>query len=116
MKYALRWHFELTSAASDADLADHVDCVMQELIKLEDCMPEVGDSAIGLDADHGKAEIELTITVDDLEDALRVGKAAIRAAVHAAGGQTPGWDDESGGSVEYDLIDVSLEPLAAVPA
>lgn len=115
MKYALRWHFEVTSPASDSDLADHVDCVMQELLKLEDCTPELGDAAIGLDSDRGKVEIELTIAVDDLADAVGVGKSAIRAAVHAAGGYTLGWDEKAVG-VGYELLDVTLEPLAAVPA
>jgi hypothetical protein len=51
--------------------------------------------------------VTISVTIDsiDLDDASNRGLAAIRTAIHAAGGNTPGWDDnylkETGRQAEF---------------
>ncbi|MHB8512360.1 MAG: hypothetical protein ACYDCC_09265 [Actinomycetota bacterium] len=72
------------------DTENHLDSVMQELLKLSD----VNDAAIGVVEATASVEITVTIDATSLEEALNRGSAAIRAAIHAAGGATPGWSIE----------------------
>jgi hypothetical protein len=111
MAYHLRWQFEIISAAPDDELLEQVDCVMQELLKLEECEgAQVRDAAVGLDADRGHVEIEITVDAADLARAIQIGERDIRTAVHAAGGYTPGWE-RGQGRVNYDFGSVTLEQV-----
>lgn len=115
MRVRLSWHFEITSAVNDDELADHVDCVMRHLLDLEGGEYEVSDAAIGLDSDRGHVEIDLVLEAAGLEQAIPASQAVIRCAVHAAGGYTVNWDSERR-PVEYDMLDVTLEPVPVAVA
>lgn len=67
-------------------LQDHLDLVMEELLRLA-----VEDPSIGATGKTGEVEISVTVEADDLDTALTAGGTAIRSAIHAAGGSTPDW-------------------------
>lgn len=114
MRFALRWNFDLTETDDhdDETLGEHVDRVMQELLNLEGEGGTIFDSAIGLDTENRRVEIEVSVFAADLEaafaEAAPSARAAIRTAIHAAGGFTPGWGDTVSSAVTYEFIDVSV--------
>jgi hypothetical protein len=118
MKYAMRWHFTVsdheTDELLDVDrLAAHVEDVMDNLMGYEADHAHVADPAIGIDATTGHVEVELVVEADSLTAAISEGETALRQSIHAAGGYTPGWLRDASASVEYDLVDLKLKPIAA---
>lgn len=71
------------------DVDEHTDRFMDELLALED--ENLTDSAVGVDLGTGLVEIEVTARGETFEDAMALADAAIRTAIHAAGGLTPNW-------------------------
>lgn len=111
----------LTVRGPAGSLADHVDQVTEQLVGLEDCTPELLDSAIGLEISTGSVDVDITVDTDLPEDALRIGLSCLRTAIHAAGGGTPDWDaaDHDEHVVLY-LLDtdegMQVRPLVPVSA
>lgn len=64
-----------------------LDDVMEELLRLGALDPAVG-------ATLATREVEVSVVVEapSLDEAVKVGSATIRSAIHCAGGHTPGWD------------------------
>ena len=91
MTYTIRYDGIVVAGDGNApaNLEAQLDLVMEELLHLE-----VADASIGAVETTGAVEITVTVAADTLEDALNHGSAAIRAAIHAAGGATPGWSIE----------------------
>lgn len=71
------------------DIDEHTDRFMEELLALED--DKLTDSAVGVNLATGLVEIEVTASGETFEEALSRADAAIRTAIHAAGGLTPNW-------------------------
>lgn len=65
--------------------------IMEHLVAL--CGPEhdVDDPALSLDLSRNRMTVELLVRADDLDAAVDVADATLRAAVHGAGYGTPGW-------------------------
>lgn len=72
---------------SDDEIPGQVDTVMEELLRLD-----AGDPAIGLRLTAREVEISVIVESESLDDAEGRGNGMIRAAIHAAGGATPGWE------------------------
>lgn len=76
------------------DLGDNIDLVVQELEKLTGCNRALLDYSADSDATNDTAEFAVTVTAADLPEALQVAMSCVRAAIHATGAATHGWDDE----------------------
>jgi hypothetical protein len=84
---------ELT--ASGGDIAKHFEAVVNAFFDIEHADPRILDSSFGFTMlrTHADLEVQLTVLGDSLEDAFVHAQAAVRTAIHAAGGGTVGWDD-----------------------
>lgn len=86
--------------------------VMRELLQLEGA-DNVLDTAVSADAARREVTIELVGCGPDPIQALLNGISAMRAAIHAAGGATPGWPDRAS---EWTIVRQEsrlLSPLSA---
>ena len=83
----------LVSGGSDLD--SHTDAVMDELIKLEG--RNIMDADLSADLDRHIVELSVIASAESFDEAVSCADAAIRTAIHAAGGSTPKW-----GRVNYE--------------
>lgn len=81
--------FTVENIARD-EFEDHGSRLMTELLALER-VGSVADSAVSLDLDNRRVEIEVIGLGPSFDEAAETADAAIRSAIHAAGGATPGW-------------------------
>jgi hypothetical protein len=77
-----------------------LDAVMEELVELH-----VTDPSIGGVLSDGDIEFSLAIEAETLEKATASAFGTIRAAIHAAGGGTPGWPEYRGEGVTAQRVD-----------
>lgn len=73
--------------ATTSGLSGHLDHVMDAVVGLRGIL----DAAIEADLPAGVVRITVTVDSVDLDEGSAVGVAAIRTAIHAAGGQTGDW-------------------------
>lgn len=106
----LRASFNLkpaTGEVEEAHLQEHVWQVMDELLKLEEMADScVHSAAVSLDLEAMTVDIELAGSGDTYAEAESHIDSAIRSAIHAAGGYTPGWPscgNGDGGRHEFGL-------------
>jgi hypothetical protein len=111
----ITWRFTVrvggdSSTEKETSLEQHLDDLMNELLKLERCNLDIHDPSVGGTLTTGDVEIELTVDVPE-DQAVQRTRAIIRTAIHAAGGSTPRWDDDqhSPTAVEYTPEDTLLE-------
>jgi hypothetical protein len=89
MRYAVRIHLVITGEDPGA-IERALDEVMEELVHLAEVDSRFADPSIG--ADLGDGTVEFALTVDAEEGyAVPVALAAIRSAIHKAGGGTQAW-------------------------
>lgn len=103
MSYTCTWQFDI-APDGETDVPAEVDRLMQELLNLEACNPVLADSGVGLDLSAMTVEVTLSIHCENIDEALHEATSAIRTAIHAAGGGTPGWPDatpSTGGRVAF---------------
>lgn len=109
--YSTRLVLEVTGP----DPAGHVELVLDAYYDLEVADPALLDCAFGFSAKGdgvGVVEVEQTVTGDDPGSAFRYAAAAVRTAIHAAGGSTPSWDEPPTDGVEYVFTDAGApEPV-----
>lgn len=84
----IQWKFTVDG---QVDLFEHADAVTKALLEQEQCTPEVLDSAVSADRAGRVMEIDVTVRATSEDEAIAVGQAAIRSAIHAAGGGTAHW-------------------------
>ena len=75
------------------DLGDNIELVVEELAKLDACKTDLLDFAASSDASDNTAVFTVTVQAPSIEEAMTVGVSSIRAAIHAAGAATHGWND-----------------------
>ncbi|MFB9776025.1 hypothetical protein [Brevibacterium otitidis] len=80
------------SISGDTDLESVFDALADELASLEDATMGLLDSTVSMDANESLIAATVTTEGDTFEAAAQTADSAVRAAVHAAGGATPGWD------------------------
>lgn len=87
-----RFYLEITVRASGLP-ADKVERLFDPLADAVYDLVDVIDADLG--ARIGDSEFDFTMAVDaeDEPSALTVGLSAVRCALHAVGGSTPGWED-----------------------
>jgi hypothetical protein len=81
--------------AEGVSLGMAIDRVTDELAAIDKTTPGLLDFAVGSDAGDNTAVFEVTVEAGDGLEALNGAVSWVRAAFHAVGGQTPGWEDES---------------------
>lgn len=105
----ITWRFTVTVRGASATeteeiLDEHTDAVMDELLKLEQCNPQIHDPSVG--AELATSTVDILLLVDaPVDDAVKISRDVVRTAIHAAGGFTPKWDDGAVGpahAVEYE--------------
>lgn len=106
MMYSAVIPIRVALSTPDADLAEAIDQVTDQLALIDERTPEFLDYAVSSDATDNTAVFEITADAGDEMEALAGALSWVRAAIHATGGATPDWS--VGG-----LGDVSVEPLAA---
>ncbi|MGH3869320.1 MAG: hypothetical protein ACRDQ4_25080 [Pseudonocardiaceae bacterium] len=82
------WRF---TVEGNEDLFEQADAVTEALLDQERCTPEVRDSAVSADRSGRVMEIEVTVHAASEHEAIAIGHAAIRSAIHAVGGTTAQW-------------------------
>ncbi len=74
------------------DVHECADAIMEHLVELSETEgSRVLDSAVDADSEEGSVMIEVTVTAEDLGEAVNTAIAAMRTAVHATGGNTAEW-------------------------
>jgi len=89
-RYHLELSFIVSNYGSTEALEAHLDCVADYLVELQGVVdPDLG-------ANLADAIVTFTMSVDaeTSPEALRFALAGIRAAIHAAGGCTAGWEGQ----------------------
>lgn len=77
----------------EGDLEEEIERVVAELAALDDCKDELLDYAVSLNQEDDTVEFEVTVQADEPPEALSIAISCVRAAIHATGAGTPGWDD-----------------------
>ena len=80
--------------------------VMGRLVDLEQVDDRLSDSAVGVDLAAMTLEVELTVKGDDYQDCVQHALAAI----HSAGGATPGWPGTGEGRASFEPHDFRAVP------
>ena len=86
------WEFHVAGTHSAKQLEVKGDRVMSALLDIESVDPRITDSAVSLDTANKVMTIGLVVSGTDYEETVAHSLTSIRAAIHAAGGSTPGWD------------------------
>lgn len=118
MQTGTTWRFTVHVRGGDgrqseaAILEQHLEQLQEELLKLEKCNHDVHDSGVGGSLASGEVEIELSVDLP-LDEAVKRARAVVRTAIHAAGGFTPSWGDETApaDAVEYQYETTELSAV-----
>jgi hypothetical protein len=79
---------ELQVVGTLDDLDAQADRLADALYDLHDIIdPDLGGSLA-----EGRLDVTMVVEADDLADATAKSLCAVRAAIHAVGGATPGWE------------------------
>lgn len=105
--------------APGLDVADvleaHLVDVMDHLVELEDGDAALSDADMSAGLAVGRVEISIVVDADSIEGAAAAGMVAIRCAVHAAGGYTPGWETAQPATWALELEGSTQRPLELIP-
>jgi hypothetical protein len=93
MNVQCTWRLLLDAPFQETNLESVADDVMTALLSLEQIDPLLCDSAIALDLSRKEISISISSESASIDDGVRHAMAAIRTAIHAAGGATPEWSE-----------------------
>ena len=102
----------------DGNLDVQTDLVFEALLALEQANVNLCDSDLDAILTDRLVTLRVAAQADTLDQALALGGSAIRAAIHTAGGATPGWtnptpDDATPTSSTFELRDQQMVPVHA---
>ena len=109
MSIAATWQFIIVPDGV-ADVEAEAEAVMGSLVDLEQVDDRLSSAAVGLDLDAMTLDIEVTVTGAHYEDCVNHALAAIRTAIHSAGGATPGWTTAAESHVSFEPRDFRAVP------
>jgi hypothetical protein len=97
----------------EIDLDDHLDNVMTALIAIEAAYERISDSDYVATVKTGFVTINTSAQEKSFDEAAALAMATIRAAIHAAGGFTPGWESNDyvvtgKETAEYSFVEQQL--------
>lgn len=113
MKYVVTYCGEGVGATSDEDFEQHLDDITNALVEIEEGDPLLSDADVSATITERLAEFSITVDCADLNDAALRGLSAIRAAIHAANGHTPGWENNAVAEITFrgmSMHEVELTP------
>lgn len=85
-------------------LRDALAQITDQLAEIDENTPAFLDFAISADATDNTAVFEITTDASDQLEAMAGALSWVRAAIHAAGGATPGWSISGVGAVEVEAL------------
>lgn len=104
------WRFALDASTPVELITDHADRIMSSLLDQEALDPRICDAAVSLDLGTRTVLVGVSVAGDDYEGSVAHALAAIRSAVHTAGGTTTAWSGSSSNVESLDGDVVVLEP------
>jgi hypothetical protein len=69
--------------------------LMEALLDLEDADSAISDPDLATDLSSGLVDVQMIVDADDPAVAMVKALATLRAAIHAIGDATPGWETTS---------------------
>jgi len=109
MSIAVTWQFIIIPDGV-TDVEAEAEAIMESLVDLEQVDLRLSSSAVGLDLAVMTLDVEVTVRGDDYQDCIQHALAAIRTAIHSAGGGTPGWPGPSAGGASFEPRDFRAVP------
>lgn len=85
-------------------LRDAIAQVTDQLAEIDEHTPAFLDFAVSADAVDNTAVFEITADAADDLEAMAGALSWVRAAIHAAGGATPGWSIAGVGAVKVEAL------------
>jgi hypothetical protein len=79
----------------ESPCASRLEPLMDALLDLEEADAAVEDPDIAADVSNGHVDVQMIIDADDPAQAMVKALATLRAAIHAIGDATPGWETSS---------------------
>lgn len=70
---------------------DYAIALMDALVDLDECNPDIADATVGSDAGQHVITVEMLVFTDDPLTALGQASTVLRTAIHATGAATRGW-------------------------
>ena len=95
VKVESKWNIELadSNAESRDHFADHCFSVLDALVEMTGSPILISEADLSLNFSDNCVSYEFTVNAGSLDEAKTLAGAAMRAAVHAAGGFTATWDN-----------------------
>ncbi len=87
-----RYYLEITCRAHGIS-RDRAEEIFDELAEAVYDLADVIDADLGANLEECLLDFTMAIDAEDEVSALRQGLTAVRTAIHASGGSTPGWED-----------------------
>lgn len=87
----IRYYLEITCQLQNGS-RDEMEELFEPLADALYDLTNVIDADLGANLDRGQFDFTMAVDADDEVAALQAGIAAVRSAVHATGGGTPGWE------------------------
>ncbi len=79
--------------AATGDLTDeHMSKLMDALLDVESTDQAITDPDLTATLSTGRVDVQMTVAADDPAEAATKALCAVRSAIHAIGGATPGWE------------------------
>ncbi len=120
MKYRIAYNGEIATSheVDDDQIEEWFDAVADALHDLDG-----EDHSVSGSITERRIGVEVVVTANNPDEAARIGSGILRTAVHAAGGDTPGWsiealdtdclDCDDAFEVRYERHSVELTDLAS---
>jgi hypothetical protein len=102
------------SVSGVTDLDAHTDAVLNALMDLETANPSLADSDLEAVLSKSLVTVAIVSTAETVDMAEQNALAAIRAAIHSAGGATPEWDSVA--QMATTTVEYSFKSKALVAA
>jgi hypothetical protein len=87
-----RYYLEITCRAHGIS-RDQAEEIFEPLADAVYDLADVVDADLGADLAKRLFDFTMAVDADDEVSALRQGLVAVRCAIHASGGSTPGWEN-----------------------
>jgi hypothetical protein len=71
---------------------ERIDPLMEALLDLEEADTAITDPDLAADVSNGRVDVQMIIEAEDPASAMVKALATLRAAIHAIGDATPGWE------------------------
>lgn len=111
MSLMCQWQFLVTHDGRRDEISARVSAVMDALLDLESVDARLTNSAVSLDLTAMTVTVEISVAGIDYDESIAHALAAIRTAIHAAGGSTPDWPSDGPSPSMFEPQD-----FVAVPA